>query len=47
MAVLFGDLVMGFIAEAKRPGFSRLLDSEGPLGNPIDNALFERTFRAT
>ena len=47
VAVLFGDLVMGFIADAKRPGFSRLLKSEGSLGNPMDTALYERTFRAT
>jgi hypothetical protein len=47
VAVLFGELVMGFIAEAKRPGFSRLLKSEGSLGNPMDAALYERTFRAT
>jgi hypothetical protein len=38
---------MGFIANAKRPGFSRLLKSEGSLGSPMDIGLYERTFRAT
>ena len=47
VAVLFGELVMGFIVDAKRPGFSRLLRSAGSLGNPMDSSLYERTFRAT
>jgi hypothetical protein len=47
VAVLIGELLVGFIAHAKRPGFSRLLKVAGSLGNPFDTALYERTFRAT
>jgi hypothetical protein len=47
VAALVGELVMGFIAGAKRPGFSRLLTAPSSLGNPLDSALYERTFRAT
>ena len=47
VAVLFSDLIMGFIVDAKRPGFSHMLKVEGALGSPMDTALYERIFRAT
>jgi hypothetical protein len=47
VAVLFGDVLMGFIAKGERYGFSKLLAEAGPFGSPLDAALFERTFGAT
>lgn len=47
VTALIGELPLGFIADAKGPGISRLLKVEGSFGNPLDIALFGRTFRAT
>jgi hypothetical protein len=47
VAVLFGDVVMGFIARGERYGFSKFLAKAGPFGSPLDAALYERTFGAT
>jgi hypothetical protein len=47
VAVFFGEVVMGYIADGQTRGFSRLLKTPGTLGHPLDQVLYERTFRAT
>jgi hypothetical protein len=47
VAVLFGGVLMGFLAKGERYGFSKLLAEAGPFGSPLDAALYERTFGAT
>ena len=47
VAVLFGGVLMGFIAKGDSYGFSKLLAEAGPFGSPLDVALYESTFRAT
>jgi hypothetical protein len=44
VAVLFGGVLMGFIAKGSRFGFSRLIAKSGPFGSPLDVELYERTF---
>ncbi len=47
VAVLIGDVLMGFIAKAEGYGFSKLLRSAGPFGSPLDISLFNELFVVT
>ena len=47
VAVYFESVLMGFIAGGEQRGFSKLLTAPGALGAPLDESLYERTFRAT
>ena len=45
IAVFFSDQLMGFIANLGPHGHSRLLNSSGPYGSPLDEALYASTFQ--
>jgi len=47
VAVYFERVLMGFIVSGEQRGFSKLLTTAGALGAPLDESLYERTFRAT
>ena len=44
VAVLFDSELMGFIAHAQRPGFSRNIQVSGPFGNILDMELYRSVF---
>lgn len=44
VAVFFGPELMGFIASPGGPGYSRLLKSAGPYGEPLDTAVYSSVF---
>ena len=44
VAVLFDSELMGFIAHAARPGFSRNIQVSGPFGNILDMELYRSVF---
>ena len=44
VAVLFGPELIGFIADPKGPGYSKLLRVLGPYGAPLDADLFSNVF---
>ena len=44
VAVLFDSDLVGFIAHAERPGFSRNIQVSGPFGNVLDLELYRTVF---
>jgi hypothetical protein len=44
VAVYFGPDLIGFIASADGPGYSRHLKTSGPYGTPLDRALYSSVF---
>lgn len=43
-AVHFGETLLGFIARASKPGYSRHLIVECPWGRPLDEGLYRELF---
>lgn len=44
VAVLYGEEVLGFIAQPEGPGYSRNLKVSSRFGAPVDDALFSAVF---